>query len=36
MKGCLARWSALTLLAFFSYVGDNLGLTITGPLFNIS
>jgi uncharacterized membrane protein YphA (DoxX/SURF4 family) len=28
--------AALMLFAFFSYVGDNLGLTITGPLFNIS
>lgn len=28
--------AALMLLAFFSFVGDALGLTITGPLFNIS
>jgi putative oxidoreductase len=27
--------AALMLFAFFSYVGDDLGLTITGPLFNI-
>jgi putative oxidoreductase len=28
--------AALMLFAFFSYVGDNLGLTITGPLFHIT
>ncbi|MDN3297723.1 DoxX family membrane protein [Streptomyces ficellus] len=28
--------AALMLLAFFSYVGDELGLTITGPLFHLS
>jgi putative oxidoreductase len=28
--------AALMLLAFFSFTGDALGLTITGPLFNIS
>jgi putative oxidoreductase len=28
--------AGLMLLAFFSYVGDDLGLTITGPLFNIT
>jgi putative oxidoreductase len=28
--------ASLMLFAFFSYAGDNLGLTITGPLFNIS
>jgi uncharacterized membrane protein YphA (DoxX/SURF4 family) len=28
--------AALMLFAFFSYVGDNLGLTITGPLFHLS
>lgn len=28
--------AALMLFAFFSYVGDDLGLTITGPLFDIS
>lgn len=28
--------AALMLLAFFSYVGNDLGLTITGPLFDIS
>jgi putative oxidoreductase len=27
--------AALMLFAFFSYVGDDLGLTITGPLFDI-
>lgn len=27
--------AALMLFAFFSYVGDDLGLTITGPLFHI-
>jgi putative oxidoreductase len=28
--------AALMLLAFFSFAGDELGLTLTGPLFNIS
>ncbi|MER7046584.1 DoxX family protein [Streptomyces jumonjinensis] len=28
--------AALMLIAFFSYVGHDLGLTITGPLFHIS
>ncbi|MGW2559155.1 DoxX family protein [Streptomyces sp. NPDC001514] len=28
--------AALMLLAFFSYVGHDLGLTLTGPLFHIS
>ena len=28
--------ASLMLFAFFSFVGDDLGLTITGPLFNIS
>jgi putative oxidoreductase len=28
--------AALMLFAFFSYVGEGLGLTITGPLFHIS
>ncbi|MFD9220632.1 DoxX family protein [Streptomyces sp. NPDC060064] len=28
--------AALMLLAFFSYVGHDLGLTLTGPLFDIS
>jgi uncharacterized membrane protein YphA (DoxX/SURF4 family) len=28
--------ASLMLLAFFSFAGDALGLTITGPLFNIS
>ena len=28
--------AALMLFAFFSYAGDNLGLTITGPLFHLS
>lgn len=28
--------AALMLFAFFSYAGDNLGLTITGPLFHIT
>lgn len=28
--------AALMLFALFSFVGDELGLTITGPLFNIS
>ena len=27
--------AALMLFAFFAYVGDNLGLTLTGPLFNL-
>ncbi|MER7830637.1 DoxX family membrane protein [Streptomyces sp. NPDC095602] len=27
--------AALMLLAFFSFVGDELGLTVTGPLFDI-
>lgn len=28
--------SALMLFAFFAYVGDDLGLTLTGPLFDLS
>jgi putative oxidoreductase len=28
--------AALMLFAFFAYAGDNLGLTITGPLFHLS
>ncbi len=28
--------ASLMLFAFFSFAGDDLGLTITGPLFNIS
>lgn len=28
--------ASLMLFAFFSFVGEDLGLTITGPLFNIS
>ena len=28
--------AALMLFAFFAYVGDDLGLTMTGPLFNLS
>jgi putative oxidoreductase len=28
--------AALMLFAFFAYVGDDLGLTITGPLFDLS
>lgn len=27
--------AALMLLAFFSFVGDELGLAVTGPLFDI-
>jgi len=27
--------ASLMLFAFFSYVGDDLGLTLTGPLFNL-
>jgi uncharacterized membrane protein YphA (DoxX/SURF4 family) len=27
--------AALMLFAFFAYVGDDLGLTLTGPLFNL-
>jgi putative oxidoreductase len=28
--------AALMLLAFFAYAGHDLGLTLTGPLFDIS
>jgi uncharacterized membrane protein YphA (DoxX/SURF4 family) len=28
--------AALALFAFFAYVGDDLGLTLTGPLFDLS
>ena len=28
--------ASLMLFAFFAYAGDNLGLTITGPLFHLS
>ena len=28
--------AALALFAFFAYVGDGLGLTLTGPVFNLS
>jgi putative oxidoreductase len=28
--------AALMLFAFFAYVGDDLGLTVTGPLFDLS
>jgi hypothetical protein len=31
----MSRWAGLMLLAFFSYTGDDLGLTLTGPLFDI-
>jgi len=27
--------AALMLFAFFAYVGEDLGLTLTGPLFNL-
>ncbi|MGW6395076.1 DoxX family protein [Streptomyces sp. NPDC055103] len=36
MKDTALGGAALMLIAFFSYAGDDLGLTITGPLFNIS
>jgi uncharacterized membrane protein YphA (DoxX/SURF4 family) len=36
LKDIALAGAALMLLAFFSYVGSKLGLTITGPLFNIS
>lgn len=36
LKDVALGGAGLMLLAFFSYVGDDLGLTITGPLFDIS
>ncbi|ALC23450.1 DoxX family protein [Streptomyces pristinaespiralis] len=36
MKDLALSGAALMLLAFFSYTGDELGLTLTGPLFGIS
>ncbi|WP_149183754.1 DoxX family protein [Streptomyces sp. TRM49041] len=36
LKDCALGGAALMLLAFFSYAGSDLGLTITGPLFDIS
>lgn len=36
MKDWALGGAALMLLAFFSYAGSDLGLTITGPLFDIS
>ncbi|MCP3760684.1 DoxX family protein [Streptomyces sp. TBY4] len=36
LKDIALGGAALMLIAFFSYVGDCLGLTITGPLFDIS
>ena len=36
MKDLALAGAALMLLAFFSYTGDELGLTITGPLFDIT
>ncbi|MCP3757050.1 DoxX family protein [Streptomyces sp. TBY4] len=36
LKDTALGGAALMLIAFFSYVGDDLGLTITGPLFDIS
>nr|WSX47896.1 DoxX family protein [Streptomyces sp. NBC_00974] len=36
MKDISLGGAALALLAFFSYVGHDLGLTITGPLFHIT
>ncbi|MGW7367641.1 DoxX family membrane protein [Streptomyces sp. NPDC054841] len=35
LKDVALGGAALALLAFFSYVGNDLGLTITGPLFHI-
>ncbi|MFW6723172.1 DoxX family protein [Streptomyces aculeolatus] len=35
-KNIALAGAALMLFAFFSYVGDDLGLTVTGPLFDIS
>ncbi|MFF3323897.1 DoxX family protein [Streptomyces sp. NPDC002889] len=35
LKDIALGGAALMLLAFFSYAGDDLGLTITGPLFDI-
>ncbi|SFD27897.1 DoxX family protein [Streptomyces aidingensis] len=35
MKDLGLGGAALMLLAFFSYAGDDLGLTLTGPLFGI-
>jgi putative oxidoreductase len=36
MKDVALSGACLMLLAFFSFVGDDLGLTFTGPLFDIS
>jgi putative oxidoreductase len=36
LKDLALAGASLMLLAFFSYVGHDLGLTITGPLFDIS
>ncbi|MFD7445497.1 DoxX family protein [Streptomyces sp. NPDC059909] len=36
LKDVALGGAALALLAFFSYVGHDLGLTLTGPLFHIS
>jgi putative oxidoreductase len=36
LKDVALSGACLMLLAFFSFVGDDLGLTITGPLFDIS
>ncbi|MER6997945.1 DoxX family protein [Streptomyces sp. NPDC000410] len=36
LKDLALGGAALALFAFFAYVGDDLGLTITGPLFTIS
>ena len=35
MKDISLAGAALALFALFAYVGDDLGLTITGPLFNL-
>lgn len=35
MKDIALAGSSLMLLAFFSFAGDDLGLTLTGPLFDI-
>lgn len=36
LKDTALGGASLMLLAFFSYTGDDLGLTITGPLFDIN
>jgi len=36
VKDMALAGAALMLFALFAYVGDNLGLTITGPLFHLS